>query len=608
MRAIEYEFDSFRLDVQQRVLFKLPSLAPVELQPRVFDALLYFVERPGELLGKRELLQALWANVFVEENSLNQVVSQLRKALGEKPSEHRFIVTSPGRGYRFVAAVRATTRESAASQRERHPLSIAVLPFASHLAGGDTLGLGEAIAADLSHLLSARSRLRVAAHTSSTEVWAQQPDARRAGGILNVGRVVTGEVTGEPRQLTVTVRLLDTATGTTSWSHSLRGSLGGMAELQGDLARHLAQIIDPEGTQPPVTPATVAPDAYLAYLKALSLSQRPSPDSVARSIELLRESTRTSPQFPRAHSLLAIQYTMGVMYGFGSAGALQQAREEAAEALAQDDQNGETYCAAGVIDCLGGNWPRAEERFRIAHSLTADPVVSGLRCSYLTLSVGQLARAMQQAEYTLQVAPTHPIGVQMLAVLHLTLGNDAQARRYAQFSIEQGQSTSAAPLNDLLAQLSLRDGRIADGVAHLRETLPPRLHGDTLDALLADLCHPALPATDQLRAAQGLERVVAALSPAELDPPMRKRLLMWYSRLGALDSAFALAGASLDQFGHEGTVGGAWGMLWLAEMQPFRDDERFQLFARRLRLFEYWSEYGPPDGYSLAGERLVRVT
>ena len=40
-------------------------------------------------------------------------------------------------------------------------------------------------------------------------------------------------------------------------------------------------------------------------------------------------------------------------------------------------------------------------------------------------------------------------------------------------------------------------------------------------------------------------------------------------------------------------------------MRSFRDDERFQLFARRLRLFEFWSEYGPPDGYSLAGERLI---
>jgi hypothetical protein len=74
-----------------------------------------------------------------------------------------------------------------------------------------------------------------------------------------------------------------------------------------------------------------------------------------------------------------------------------------------------------------------------------------------------------------------------------------------------------------------------------------------------------------------------------------------------VDLAFELAFISLDHYAREGTVGGAWGVLWLPEMAPFRNDERFQLFARRLRLFEYWSEYGPPDGHSLNGARLAQA-
>jgi DNA-binding winged helix-turn-helix (wHTH) protein/Tfp pilus assembly protein PilF len=557
-----YEFDGFRVDARQRTLHSLADNARIELQPRVFDALLLFLERQGELLGKRELMQRLWPNVVVEENSLNQVVSQLRKALGEKPSEHRFIVTSPGRGYRFVAAVRAVAADRPA-QPDRHPLSVAVLPFADHAATGAP-GLGEAIAADLTRLLSARSRLRVAAHTSTAPAWEQQQDARCAAELLNVSRVVTGEISGNAQQLVVTARLINAEAGSVLWTHSLRTTIDGLAELQGDLARQLAHVIDPEGAAPPATPGHIAPDAYLDYLKALSLSQKPSPESVATSIELLRQAVALSPQFARAHSLLAIQHTMAAMFGFADADALQLAREEAAQALTLDDQNGETWCAAGVIDCLGGNWVRAEERFRIAHSLTADPVVSGLRCAYLTLSVGQLARAMQQAEYTLQVAPTHPIGVQMLATLHLALGNDQSARRFLQLSIEQGQSPTMAPLSDLFALLELRAGRPEEQA-----------------------------------------RISALPEFAALDPPLRKRLMLWHSWRGALDEAFNLAFDSLDHYAREGTVGGAWGVLWLPEMRAFRADERFQLFARRLRLFEYWSEYGPPDGYSLRGERLL---
>ena len=88
---------------------------------------------------------------------------------------------------------------------------------------------------------------------------------------------------------------------------------------------------------------------------------------------------------------------------------------------------------------------------------------------------------------------------------------------------------------------------------------------------------------------------------------MRKRLILWYVRTGALDDAFDLAQRSLEHYARESTVGSAWGVLWVPEMHAFRSDARFQPFARRLRLFEYWNEYGPPDGYALAADRLVDI-
>src|SRR5688572_21282202 len=107
-----YAFDGFRLDAQHRVLSRADGEA-IPLAPKVFDTLLYFVERPGQLIGKRELLEAIWPHVVVEENNLNQAISALRRVLGETPAAHRFIVTEPGRGYRFVAAV--TTLSSPSS-------------------------------------------------------------------------------------------------------------------------------------------------------------------------------------------------------------------------------------------------------------------------------------------------------------------------------------------------------------------------------------------------------------------------------------------------------------------------------------------------------------
>jgi hypothetical protein len=138
-------------------------------------------------------------------------------------------------------------------------------------------------------------------------------------------------------------------------------------------------------------------------------------------------------------------------------------------------------------------------------------------------------------------------------------------------------------------------------------TFPPGARTPELARTIELLCRRDLTPDESATAARALRAIESALAAHELDPPMRKRFMLWYSRIGALDHAFEIAFNSLDHYAREGTVGGAWGVLWLPEMTAFRSDDRFQLFARRLRLFEYWSEYGPPDGHSLNGARLSKA-
>ncbi|HEX8846130.1 MAG TPA: winged helix-turn-helix domain-containing protein [Pyrinomonadaceae bacterium] len=99
-----YLFAEFQLDPLRRVLLK--GGQPVALNPKAVELLLALVERRAEVLSKDDLLSAVWPDQIVEENNLTVHVSALRKALGEKKGAHRFIVTIPGRGYRFVADVK----------------------------------------------------------------------------------------------------------------------------------------------------------------------------------------------------------------------------------------------------------------------------------------------------------------------------------------------------------------------------------------------------------------------------------------------------------------------------------------------------------------------
>jgi DNA-binding winged helix-turn-helix (wHTH) protein/Tol biopolymer transport system component len=99
-----YAFGAFRLDALARELLR--DGAPVKLYPKQLDILLALVERAGELVTKDELLRIVWPDATVEEGNLTTHVSQLRKALGNDGSHRAYIVTLPGRGYRFVAPLR----------------------------------------------------------------------------------------------------------------------------------------------------------------------------------------------------------------------------------------------------------------------------------------------------------------------------------------------------------------------------------------------------------------------------------------------------------------------------------------------------------------------
>ena len=80
------------------------------LAPKALETLLALVEQPGRVITKDELLQRIWGDTVVEEGGLTRNISILRKALGEKPDDHQYIVTVPGRGYRFVANVHERPR------------------------------------------------------------------------------------------------------------------------------------------------------------------------------------------------------------------------------------------------------------------------------------------------------------------------------------------------------------------------------------------------------------------------------------------------------------------------------------------------------------------
>ena len=99
-----YEFGPFQVDPDKQVLLR--GNEPVAITPKVFETLLILVRRSRDVVTKDDLIKGVWPDAFVEEANLSQNIFVLRKALGDTAEDRRYIVTIPGRGYRFVADVR----------------------------------------------------------------------------------------------------------------------------------------------------------------------------------------------------------------------------------------------------------------------------------------------------------------------------------------------------------------------------------------------------------------------------------------------------------------------------------------------------------------------
>src|SRR5262245_58981478 len=94
-------FSSFRLDRRSGRLTR--GGVPVPLRAKTWAVLLYLAERPGVLVTREELLDAVWPGVAITPNTLLQSIGELRRVLGGQSTVPRFIETVHRRGIRFIA-------------------------------------------------------------------------------------------------------------------------------------------------------------------------------------------------------------------------------------------------------------------------------------------------------------------------------------------------------------------------------------------------------------------------------------------------------------------------------------------------------------------------
>jgi hypothetical protein len=183
------------------------------------------------------------------------------------------------------------------------------------------------------------------------------------------------------------------------------------------------------------------------------------------------------------------------------------------------------------------------------------------------------------------------------------MGRTPEALKYADLASELGAGdTSTAILSGAVhGTAALREGQYNEA---LLQSLSPAMRTPEATATVKRVFAAFGKPQDRPAAARALRQLAKQLDAAGPAQRQREPLVIWPVMLGDLDFAFESANHWIDVDSREGSVGISWGFLWMPEMHAFRADPRFQTLTRRLRLYDYWRQYGPPDGCDLAGERL----
>ncbi|RUX44828.1 CadC-family transcriptional regulator, partial [Mesorhizobium sp. M4A.F.Ca.ET.050.02.1.1] len=304
-----FEFSGHRLDLHRGRLQR--GGHDVDLRAKSLSLLVYLLENAGRVIGKDELVNAVWPNIAVSDDSLTQCMKDIRKALGAEADG--LIRTVLRRGYvideervrRLEDRVATATGEGTADDRP----SIAVLPF-ENLSGDPAQDyFADGMVDEITTALSRMRWLFVIARNSSFAYKGQADGVKRAGAELGVRYVLTGSVRKAADHIRLTGQLIDSASGKTIWADRYDGTMADVFDLQDRLAESVVGAI-----QPSILSAEIErsrrkrPESLAAYdyvLRAFPLTWSLERAQNEEAGTLLDRAIAIEPDYPLALSLLA---------------------------------------------------------------------------------------------------------------------------------------------------------------------------------------------------------------------------------------------------------------------------------------------------------------
>ena len=504
------------MDPDKRLLYREGEL--VSLAPKILETLLVLIENRGRVLSKDELLTKVWGDTIVEEVGLARNVSILRKALGERPDEHQFIVTVPARGYQFVAEVHERTDsgkelpvdELSGTAKDfqpkrtlsvrhwqvlaglvaltlgivvfvlirSHPAvanrpeikSIAVLPL-QNLSGDPTQeyfadGMTEALITNLAQIRALKVISRTSVMSFKGKPLPLLPEIARE---LGVEGFIDGSVQSENGRVKVMIQLIHGPSDTHLWARDYERALTDVLKLEGEMARAIANEIRiqirPEERARMSSAASVNPAAHQEYLLGRYHFWKFIVDDNQRALDHFKQAVQIEPGYAAAYAGLSMAWQRWAFQGPGTwKEAEPQARAATQKALELDDRLPEAYVAQGQLQYrFDWDWKGAENAISRALELDPNNLDAHFNNALLQMALGHLPEALAEIQTGEQLDPlSHQVQVLFGRIL-LRSGKPEEAILHLKRAIEREPRSVMA--HGFLGEVYEQMGRYEEALA-----------------------------------------------------------------------------------------------------------------------------------------------
>lgn len=392
-------FGAFDVDIGAGELRK--GGVPVRLQVQPFQVLAALLERPGQLVSRKQLKSRIWpTDTGIDfEHGLNKAINRLRAALEDPPAAPQIIETLARRGYRFIASVQPRID------------SIVVLPLQSLSRDAGQEFWADGITDELTIELARASTLRVVSRTSAMRYKESTLPLDEIARALNVDAIIHGSLVVAERRLRLRLQLIDPYSDRHIWAEAYDHELGDVIALQSAIAEGVAKelrvVLNPRRGTRALRGLPLRSEAYELYLRGRFFWNTRTEAHLTKAIEYFERAIELEPEYGAAYAGLAdAQMLRGTLGLRPPHEVYSRARSAAVRALELDETLAEAHATLGEIaKNYEWDWQRSEQEFLRALELDSNRVTARMWYAHLHVLTGRNEEAIRQAEWARDLDP-----------------------------------------------------------------------------------------------------------------------------------------------------------------------------------------------------------